>query len=97
MGYIQDKLGIHSVQFGIHSVKTASKIFTVNDYRIALQLVQNWLEKQLKGQCHEIFASDFFHESSSPKPLKITRGSWGLGETDPCRKPVDENLPALSL
>ncbi len=26
----------------------------------------------LKNQCHEIFASDFFHESSSPKPLKIT-------------------------
>jgi hypothetical protein len=46
--------------FGIHSVKTASKIITVNDLRIALQLLQNWLEKQLKGQCHEIFASDFF-------------------------------------
>ncbi len=25
----------------------------------------------LKGQCHKIFSSGFFHESSSPKPLKI--------------------------
>jgi hypothetical protein len=24
----------------------------------------------LKGQCHRFFASKFFHESSSPKPLK---------------------------
>ncbi len=23
---------------------------------------------KLKGQCHVIFASDFFHESSSPNP-----------------------------
>jgi hypothetical protein len=31
----------------------------------------------LKGQCHhEIFASGFFHESSSPKPLKILLGSF---------------------
>jgi hypothetical protein len=33
-------------------------------------------KKKLTGQCHEIFASDFFHESSSPKPLKITLGSF---------------------
>jgi hypothetical protein len=26
----------------------------------------------LKGQCHEIFCFWFFHESPSPKPLKIT-------------------------
>ena len=26
----------------------------------------------LKGQCHEFFCFRFFHESSSPKPLKIT-------------------------
>jgi hypothetical protein len=35
----------------------------------------------LKGQCHEIFRyfdSDFFHESSSPKPLKITQGSFQI-------------------
>ncbi len=32
----------------------------------------------LKGQCHEIFASDFFHDSSSPKPLKITLGSFQI-------------------
>ncbi len=69
------KFWIHSIKFGIHLVKRASKIITVNDYRIALQLLQNLLEKQLKEQCYEIFASDFFHESSSPKPLKITRGS----------------------
>jgi hypothetical protein len=29
-------------------------------------------DKQLKGQCREIFASGFFRESPSPKPLKIT-------------------------
>ena len=29
----------------------------------------------LKGQCHEIFASGFFHESPSPKPLILTLGS----------------------
>jgi hypothetical protein len=32
----------------------------------------------LKGQCHEIFASGFFHELSPPKPLKITLGSLRL-------------------
>jgi hypothetical protein len=32
----------------------------------------------LKGQCHEIVASGFFHESSSPKPLKIALGSFQI-------------------
>jgi hypothetical protein len=32
----------------------------------------------LKEQCHEFFASDFVHESSSPKPLKITLGSFQI-------------------
>ncbi len=32
----------------------------------------------LKGQCHKIFASDFFHESSSPKPLKIALVSFPI-------------------
>jgi hypothetical protein len=30
----------------------------------------------LKGQWHDIFASDFNNESSSLKPLKITLGSF---------------------
>ncbi len=30
----------------------------------------------LKGQCHKIFASGFFHESSFSKPLKIRLGSF---------------------
>jgi hypothetical protein len=30
----------------------------------------------LKGQCHEIFCFRFFHESPSPKQLKITLGSF---------------------
>jgi hypothetical protein len=30
----------------------------------------------LKALCHEIFASGFFHESYSSKPLKITLGSF---------------------
>jgi hypothetical protein len=32
----------------------------------------------LKGQCHDIFASRLFHESSTPKPLKITLGSFRI-------------------
>jgi hypothetical protein len=32
----------------------------------------------LKVQCHKFFASGFFHESSSPKPLKITLGSFHI-------------------
>ncbi len=32
----------------------------------------------LKGQCQRFFASGFSHESSSPKPLKITLGSFQI-------------------
>jgi hypothetical protein len=32
----------------------------------------------LKGQCREIFCSRFFHDSSSPKPLKIILGSFQI-------------------
>jgi hypothetical protein len=32
----------------------------------------------LKGQCQEIFCFRFFHESSSPKLLKITLGSFRI-------------------
>jgi hypothetical protein len=35
----------------------------------------------LKGQCHGIFPSNFFHKSSSPKPLKITQGSFRIVDT----------------
>ncbi len=35
----------------------------------------------LKGQCHEIFASGLFHESPSPKALKITIGSFQIFPT----------------
>ena len=34
--------------------------------------------KNLKGQCHEIFASGFFLESVSPKPLIIPLGSFRI-------------------
>jgi hypothetical protein len=30
------------------------------------------------GQCHEIFCFRFFHESPSPKPLKIALGSFQI-------------------
>jgi len=33
---------------------------------------------RLKGQCHEIFASGFFHESVSPKPLSIPVGPFRI-------------------
>jgi hypothetical protein len=32
----------------------------------------------LKRQCHKIFCFGFFHESSSPKPLKIPLGSFQI-------------------
>ncbi len=32
----------------------------------------------LKGQCHKIFWSRVFHESSSPKPLKIALGQFQI-------------------
>ncbi len=32
--------------------------------------------KYLKGQCHEIFCFRFFHESPSPKLMKIALGSY---------------------
>ena len=32
----------------------------------------------LKGQCQEIFASGFFHESVSPKPLSIPLGPFRI-------------------
>jgi hypothetical protein len=32
----------------------------------------------LKGQCHRFFASDFFHESSSPNPMKTTVGLFQI-------------------
>jgi hypothetical protein len=32
----------------------------------------------IKGQCHEIFCFRFYHESSFPKPLKITLGSFHI-------------------
>jgi hypothetical protein len=33
---------------------------------------------ELKGQSHKIFCFRFFHESHSPKPLKITLGSFRI-------------------
>jgi hypothetical protein len=35
-------------------------------------------EGSLKGQCHEIFRFRFYHESSYPKPLKMTLGHFEL-------------------
>jgi hypothetical protein len=32
----------------------------------------------LKGQYHNFFCFSFFHESSSPKPLKITLGPFRI-------------------
>ncbi len=36
----------------------------------------NTVDFGLKGQCPKTFCFRFFHESSSPKPLKITLGSF---------------------
>jgi hypothetical protein len=32
----------------------------------------------LKGQCHEIFDFRFFHESVSPKPLRLPLGPFNI-------------------
>jgi hypothetical protein len=32
----------------------------------------------LKGQCQEMFCFRFFHDLSSPKPLKIALGSFQI-------------------
>jgi hypothetical protein len=37
-----------------------------------------WRLYPLKGQCNEIFASGFFHESVSPKPLSIPLGPFQI-------------------
>jgi hypothetical protein len=46
--------------------------------RIAIELLPREKEgyDRLKGQCHNIFCFRFFHESSAPKPLEITLGSF---------------------
>ncbi len=41
-----------------------------------IQAYQNVLRRS--RQCHEIFCFKFFHESSSPKPLKTTLGSFRI-------------------
>jgi hypothetical protein len=62
--------------------------------------------RPLKGQCHEIFASGFFHESSSPKSLKKALRSFQFFQkfveifTSQCAPPVSTtpvaNLPPVS-
>jgi hypothetical protein len=57
-------------------------MFTI--YHRALEAVFPYFEirtfaNYLKGQCHEIFCFGFFfQESPSPKPLKITLGSFRI-------------------
>jgi len=46
---------------------------------------------RFQGQCHEIFASGFFHESSFPKRLKITLGSFHI-----FRKCASQGAPPVS-
>ncbi len=41
-----------------------------------IQAYQNVLRRS--RQCHELFCFRFFHESSSPKPLKTTLGSFRI-------------------
>ncbi len=55
------------------------------------------LTPYLKGQYHEIFCFILFHESSFPKPLKITRGSfwmfskiWGDIRKSMCTKGIND-------
>ncbi len=66
---------ILQLNFQVFSICTFSSVFyepiKVTFYRYSL-----WeASLPLKGQCHKIFCFRFFHESPSPKPLKITVGS----------------------
>jgi hypothetical protein len=42
-------------------------------YNYSAHLLQT-LRRLLNGQCHKIFCFRFFHESSSPQPLKLKLG-----------------------
>jgi hypothetical protein len=79
----------HDVTHGIHVV-TVEELRHQNPSRETL-LCHNYshleehdssvLSSVVESQCHDVtrcFASDFFHESSSPKPLKITLGSFRI-------------------
>jgi hypothetical protein len=44
----------------------------------SLASVQPLLCSELKGKCHEIFASGFFHESVSPQPQSIPLGPFRI-------------------
>ncbi len=57
--------------------KNLPEFYKKNILNKATQMKRFWrpqelVELLLKGQCHEILASVFFHESSSPIPLKMT-------------------------
>ncbi len=49
----------------------------------------------LKGQCHEIFWFRFFHESSSPRLVKITLGPFQI--LSKIRLPVVSTTLAANL
>jgi hypothetical protein len=53
--------------------ETISKFSVINDSVLSDDFTS---DPCLKGKCHEIFCFRFFHESPSPKPLKITLGSF---------------------
>ena len=49
----------------------------INIEKIAVSVVLGFF-KQLKGQCHEFFASGFFHESVSPQHQSIPLGPFQI-------------------
>jgi hypothetical protein len=54
----------------------------------------------LKALCHEIFGFRFFHETSSPRPLKKHRGHYDFFENSQiCRfaASVEHLEPRISL
>ncbi len=50
----------------------------VNYYRHQYNILISCVQVPLKGQCHKIFNFRLFYELSSPKPVKITFGSFQI-------------------
>jgi hypothetical protein len=64
----------------VFELLSALCVYNAEGYNRAIEALEFYKVKlfPLKGQCHKIFASGFFHELSSLKPLKITLGSFQI-------------------
>ncbi len=63
---------------GFLTLFLAHPLSPLSRQQVASLSVFTYAACKLKGQCHENFASGFFHESPSPKPLKMTLESFQI-------------------